>query len=299
MHQESEHAQNLPPLNHGIETAGALPPLNHNIESTSSLPPLNHATEEAASLPPLLHGIEQAENLPPLNHGNDALQSFHSLPPLIHGKEQAANLPPLFHGIEAKKLPPLNHANEQAGILPPLFHGAEQAQGVPSLSDFEKDSSPTLDALSAFTSQANNAFDDNGKQTIEHKPLDLNGVGKDYIEIPEDLTHARNPNAAVADGDKKSSFNDRSNSLSNLNQGKAIDQQSFVRKDERVEVSDPLQDSSLPDSEKSTQTKASGPTAYDDEEELQKLMTADQISQGVTTSSAAAKFGNQAPPGII
>ncbi|XP_067038773.1 uncharacterized protein [Acropora muricata] len=171
----------LPPLNHGMETVGVLPPLNHNMESTSSLPQLNYAKEEAANLPPLLHGIEQAGNLPPLNHGTDALQSFNSLPPLHHGTEQAANLPPLFHGIEANKLPPLHHANEQASILPPLLQGVEQSQGVPSLSDFEKGSSPTDDALSAFTSQANGALKDNGETVQSY-------VGKPPLTPP--LEHA-------------------------------------------------------------------------------------------------------------
>ncbi|XP_022799604.1 uncharacterized protein LOC111337536 isoform X3 [Stylophora pistillata] len=139
---------NLPPLSHGNGVAPALPPLNHNVETASSLPPLNHAEEHAASLPPLLHGVEQAGNLPPLNHGNDALQSFSSLPPL-------------------------NRGNDEAAVLPPLMHGIEQAKHTPSAS-FEKQSSQTVDALSAFTSQVENAAptSDNGEmiQSYVGKP---------------------------------------------------------------------------------------------------------------------------------
>ena len=294
----------LPPLNHAIETAGVLPPLNHNMESTSSLSQLNHVKEEAANLPPLLHGIEQAGNLPPLNHGNDALQSFNSLPPLHHGTEQAANLPPLFHGIEANKLPPLNHANEQAGILSPLLHGVEQAQGVPSLSDFEKGSSPTDDTLSAFASQAKDALNDNGKQLYEHMPVDLNGVGKDSIEIPKDIEAlVGNSSATAAAGNKQAFVNDGGDFLKNLSDVKPIfqgqdspDSPSFVQKGERVEADSGMQDASFPDIVDST-PKGSVPTAYDDEEELQKLLNADRMSQGVTT--AEKKFGNQAFSGII
>ncbi|XP_027047022.1 uncharacterized protein LOC113674731 isoform X3 [Pocillopora damicornis] len=139
---------NLPPLNHGNGMAPASPPLNHNVEIASSLPPLNHAEEHAANLPPLLHGVEQAGNLPPLNHGSDALQSFSSLPPLNHGDNEAA-------------------------VLPPLMHGIEQAKHTPSAS-FEKQSSQNVDALSAFTSQVENAApsSDNGEmiQSYVGKP---------------------------------------------------------------------------------------------------------------------------------
>ncbi|XP_074615208.1 uncharacterized protein LOC141874734 isoform X6 [Acropora palmata] len=289
----------LPPLNHGMETVGVLPPLNHNMESTSSLPQLNYAKEEAANLPPLLHGIEQAGNLPPLNHGNDALQSFNSLPPLHHGTEQAANLPPLFHGIEANKLPPLNHANEQAGILPPLLQGVEQSQGVPSLSDFEKGSSPTDDALSAFTSQANDALKDNGKQPNEHMPVYLNGVEKDSIEIPKDIKALEgNSNATAGEGNKQAFGNDEGNFLKNLNDMQPIfqgeessDRPSFVQKDERVEAESGMQDTSYPDTDDSI-PKGSVPTPNDNEEELQKLLNADRMFQRVITAEKG--FGNQA-----
>ena len=287
----------LPPLNHGMETVGVLPPLNHNMESTSSLPQLNYAKEEAANLPPLLHGIEQAGNLPPLNHGTDALQSFNSLPPLHHGTEQAANLPPLFHGIEANNLPPLHHANEQASILPPLLQGVEQSQGVPSLSDFEKGSSPTDDALSAFTSQANDALKDNGKQPNEHMPVYLNGVEKDSIEIPKDVKAlAGNSNASAEEGNKQAFGNDGGDFLKNLNDMQPIfqgeessDRPSFVQKDERVESG--MQDTSYFDTDDSI-PKGSVPTPYDSEEELQKLLNADRMSQRVITAEKG--FGNQA-----
>ncbi|XP_078359625.1 uncharacterized protein LOC144644082 isoform X4 [Oculina patagonica] len=182
LHHDAKQAENLPPLNHGIEMAGALPPLNHNIETASNLPPLNHGKEAAENLPPLMHGIEQASNLPPLNHGNDALQSFHSLPPLNHGMKTAENLPPLNHGIESNGLPPLNHDNEEAAILPPLLHGVEQAQHAPS-ANFEKQSSQNVDALSAFTSQIENAasLTDNGELTQSY-------VGKPPLTPP--LEHA-------------------------------------------------------------------------------------------------------------
>lgn len=289
----------LPPLNHGMETVGVLPPLNHNMESTSSLPQLNYAKEEAANLPPLLHGIEQAGNLPPLNHGDDALQSFNSLPPLHHGTEQAANLPPLFHGIEANKLPPLHHANEQASILPPLLQGVEQSQGVPSLSDFEKGSSPTDDALSAFTSQANDALKDNGKQPNEHMPVYLNGVEKDSIEIPKDIKAlAGNSNANAGEVNKQAFGNDGGDFLKNLNDMQPIfqgeessDRPSFVQKDERVEAESGMQDTSYSDTDDSV-PKGSVPTPYDNEEELQKLLNADRMSQRVITAEKG--FGNQA-----
>ena len=286
-------APNLPPLNHGTEMAGALPPLNHNIEKGSSLPPLNHGKEEAANLPPLLHGIEQAGNLPPLNHGNDALQGFNSLPPLNHATEQAGNLPPLNHGIENNGLPPLNHANEQAGILPPLLHGVEQAGHAPSLSDFEKESTQNVDPLSAFTSQVENALSNNGKQSYTQLPLDLNGVGKDAIVMPK---------AGVKQSLPKSEDDLLRNvyKMKPVVQGKEfIDQQPFVPNANKVAVDDSgvNRGTLVPESVESAQSKDSVPSAYNDKEELQNLLTADQMSQGNAISTATSKFENQEPSG--
>ena len=305
LHHETEQAQNLPPLNHGIEMAGALPPLNHNIQSASNLPPLNHGKEEAANLPPLLHGVEQAGNLPPLNHGNDALQSFHSLPPLNHGTEQAGNLPPLNHGIESNGLPPLNHANEQAGILPPLLHGVEQAgHAPPSLSDFEKASSQNVDALSAFTSQVNNALGNNGKQSSKQSSLDLNGVEKDSVVTPKTYGDAGKTNTLIPDA-KQSFINNGNDLLRNyystrpVVQGKEfIDAQPFAPK-----VSNEAVDSifskttALQQSDENPQSKDSVPFSYDNKKELQNLLAADRMSQGTTTSTSAAYFRNQEPSG--
>lgn len=301
---KAEQAQNLPPLNHGMEMAGALPPLNHNMETASSLPPLNHAKEEAANLPPLFHSVEQAGNLPPLNHGNDALQSFKSLPPLNHGTAQAEHLPPLNHGIETNGLPPLNHANEQAGILPPLLHGVEQAENAPSLNDFEKGSSQKVDALSAFTSQVENALNNNGKQPYTNTPLDLNGVGKDTLVMSKD-SNARTGNAPQ-EGDNQSFVNDGGDFLNNYYntkqpfiQGKeVIDRQPYVTNKENDDDSE-IKEAALPEPDENAQAKNSVPPSYNDKEELQKLLTADQMSQDATTSTMEANFGNQGPSGII
>ena len=307
LHHEAEQAQNLPPLNRGIEMAGALPPMNHNIETPSNLPPLNHAKEEAANLPPLMHGIEQAGNLPPLNHGSDSLQSFHSLPPLNHGIEQAEILPPLNHGIETNGLPPLNHANEQAGILPPLLHGMEQAKNAPSLNDFEKESSQTVDSLSAFTSQANNALNNNGKQTYPQLPSLLNGVVKDSKVTPKTYSDdAREPNSLQPDLNR-SFINVGANFLRNyysmkpVVQGKEfIDPKPSVSTviNKTLDISKINKEVTLPVSYENAQSKDSVPSAYNDEEELQNLLNADRISQGMATSTTSAKFGKQEPSGI-
>ena len=301
---KAEQAQNLPPLNHGIEMAGALPPLNHNMET--SLPPLNHAKEEAANLPPLFHGVEQAGNLPPLNHGNDALQGFNSLPPLNHGTAQAENLPPLNHGIETNGLPPLNHANEQAGVLPPLLHGVEQAGNAPSLSDFEKESSQKVDTLSAFTSQVDNALKNNGKQSYKNTPLDLNGLEKDTLVMPKDSNARAGNSNAPLEGDIQSYVNDGGDLLNSYDstkqpviQGKeVIDQQPYVTNSDNIKDSE-VNEAVLPEPDENGQAKNSVPPAYNDKEELQKLLTADQLSQGATTSTTEAKFGNHGHSGII
>lgn len=257
-------APNLPPLNHGTEVAGALPPLNHNIEKGSSLPPLNHGKEEAANLPPLLHGIEQAGNLPPLNHG-----------------------------IENNGLPPLNHANEQAGILPPLLHGVEQAGHAPSLSDFEKESTQNVDPLSAFTSQVENALSNNGKQSYTQLPLDLNGVGKDAIVMPKAGVKQSLPKKE--DDLLRNVYN-----MKPVVQGKEfIDQQPFVpnANKEAVDDSGVNRGTLVPESVESAQSKDSVPSAYNDKEELQNLLTADRMSQGNAISTATSKFENQEPSG--
>lgn len=294
-----EQAQNLPPLNHGIEMAGALPPLNHNTETASSLPPLNHAKEEASNLPPLLHGIEQAGNLPPLNHGNDALQSFNSLPPLHHGTEQAQNLPPLHHEIETNSFAPLSYANEQAGTLPPLLHGMEQAKNAPSLNDFEKESTQKVDALSAFTSQVNNALNNNGKLSHKQIHLDLNGIGKDSLVMPKYFNTRTGTSKAPQAGYNQSFMKGSDGMFRNyynmqpVVQGKEIiDRQPFVANSENVDVPE-INEEPLPESVESAQSKDSVPSAYDDKDEFQQLQTADRISQGVGTSPAGTKVKNR------
>lgn len=309
LHHHAEQAQNLPPLNHGIEMAGALPPLNHNIETASSLPPLNHGKEAAENLPPLMHSIEQASNLPPLNHGNGALQRFHNLPPLTHGAEQAENLPPLNHGIENNGLPPLNHGNNEAAVLPPLLHGVEQAKQAPSAS-FEKQSSQNVDALASFTSQVENAASssDNGKQSYPKLPLDLNGVGRGSLVMSK--THnADTGNSYAPQRVLNQSFaNNGALLLRNYYnmmipevQGKEfIDRPLSIPnvKNETVDESENRKEIPLPEWAENAQSKGLVPYAYDDTKELQNLLSADQISQGIATPTTAAKFGIPGTSGI-
>lgn len=309
LHHDAKQAENLPPLNHGIEMAGALPPLNHNIETASSLPPLNHAKETAENLPPLLHGIEQASNLPPLNHGNEALQSFHGLPPLNHGTKTAENLPPLNHGIESDFLPPLNHGSEVAANLPPLLHGVEQAQHSPSAS-FEKQSSQNVDALSAFTSQVENAAQssDNGKQSYPQLPLHLSGVGRGPLEMPQtynaDTGNSYTPQRVV----NQSFVNNGNHLIKNyyntmipVVQGKEfIDQPLPVPnvKNETVDEYKNRKKVPLPEWVENAQAKGSVPSAYDDTKELQNLLTADKMSQALAPATTAVKFGIPGTSGI-
>ena len=307
-----ETASKLPPLNHGIEMAGALPPLNHNIEAASSLPPLNHAKETAENLPPLMHGIEQASNLPPLNHGSDALQSFHGLPPLNHGMKTAENLPSLDHGIESNGLPPLNHGNEEAAILPPLLHGVEQAQHSPS-ANFEKQSSQNVDALSAFTSQVEHAasLSDNGKQPYPKLSLDLSGVGRDTLVMPKSYNHADSGNYHAPQQVVNQSFANNGDHLiknyyNMMNQIPVVQGKEFVDrplpvpnvKNETVNESE--NEKELPHSKwvENAQSKGLVPSAYDDTTELQNLLSADQISQGMVPPTTAAKFGIPGKSGI-
>ncbi|XP_078359624.1 uncharacterized protein LOC144644082 isoform X3 [Oculina patagonica] len=302
LHHDAKQAENLPPLNHGIEMAGALPPLNHNIETASNLPPLNHGKEAAENLPPLMHGIEQASNLPPLNHGNDALQSFHSLPPLNHGMKTAENLPPLNHGIESNGLPPLNHDNEEAAILPPLLHGVEQAQHAPS-ANFEKQSSQNVDALSAFTSQIENAasLTDNGKQPYPKLPLDLSGVGRGPLVMPKTY-NADTGNLYAPQRVVNQSFANNGNHLIKnyynmmipVVQGKEfIDRPLPVQnvKNETVNESENRKEIPLPEWDENAQSKGLVPSVYDDTKELQNLLSVDQMAQRMAPPATAAKFG--------
>lgn len=309
LHHDAKQAENLPPLNHGIEMAGALPPLNHNIETASNLPPLNHGKEAAENLPPLMHGIEQANNLPPLNHGNDALQSFHNLPPLNHGMKTAENLPPLNHGIESNGLPPLNHDNEEAAILPPLLHGVEQAQHAPS-ANFEKQSSQNVDALSAFTSQIENAasLTDNGKQPYPKLPLDLSGVGRGPLVMPKTY-NADTGNLYAPQRVVNQSFANNGNHLIKnyynmmipVVQGKEfIDRPLPVQnvKNETVNESENRKEIPLPEWDENAQSKGLVPSVYDDTKELQNLLSVDQMAQGMAPPTTAAKFGKPGTSGI-
>ena len=296
-------------MNHGIEIAGALPPLNHNIETASPLPPLNHGKEAAENLPPLMHSIEQASNLPPLNHGNDALQNFHSLPPLNHGSEQAENLPPLNHGMESNGLPPLNHGNNEAAVLPPLLHGVEQAKQSPSTS-FEKQSSQNADALASFTSQVENAASssDNGKQSYPRLPVDLNGVGRSSLV----MSNTHNADAANSYAPQRvlnqSFANNGALLLRNYYnmmipevQGKEfIDRPLSIPnvKNETVDQSENSEETPLPEWDENAQSKGLVPNAYDDTKELQNLLSADQISQGMASPSTTVKFGIPGTSGI-
>ena len=309
LHHDAEQAQNLPALNHGIEVAGALPPLNHNIETASPLPPLNHGKETAENLPPLMHSIEQASNLPPLNHGNDALQSFHSLPPLNHGEEQAENLPPLNHGIENNGLSPLNHGYNEAAVLPPLLHGVEQAKQAPSAS-FEKQSSQNADALASFTSQVENAASssDNGKQSYPKLALDLNGVGRSSFVMPKthnaDTGNSYLPQQVLnQSSSNKGAFLLRNyyNMMIPEVQGKEfIDRPVTIPNVKNKTVDQPANRKEIPSPEwvENAQSKGLVPYAYDDTRELQNLLTADQISQGMTTPTTSVKFGIPGTSGI-
>ena len=309
LHHDAEQAQNLPPLNHGMEMAGALPPLNHNIETASPLPPLNHGKEAAENLPPLMHSIEQASNLPPLNHGNDVLQSFHSLPPLNHAEEQAENLPPLNHGIENNVLPPLNHGNNEAAVLPPLLHGVEQAKQAPSAS-FEKQSSQNGDALASFKSQVENAApsSDNGKQSYPKLPLDLNGVGRGSLLMSK-TQNADTGNSYAPQRVLNQSFaNNGALLLKNYYnmmipevQGKEFIERPLSNpnvKNETVDQSENRKEIPLPEWVENAQSKGLVPYAYDDAREFQNLLSADQISQGMVSPTAAAKFGIPGTSGI-
>lgn len=283
--------------------AGALPPLNHNVETASSLPPLNHAKEEAENLPPLMHGIEQAASLPPLNHGNDAVQSFHSLPPLNHGTEQAENLPPLNHGIETNSLPPLNHANEQAGVLPPLLHGVEQAKNAPNLDDFEKESAASVDALSAFTSQTNNDFSNKGKQPLTEFPLHSYSVLKDSEEKLYNAGTAKSnllqPSEENSDEETDSLKNYYYSTKPVVHGKEFIDRQPYVAADNKQTINSSKIDTELASTEsyENAQSKDSVPSAYNDEEEHQKLLDADRMSQGVAKSTSSAVFENKESQG--
>ena len=289
--------------------AGALPPLNHNIETASPLPPLNHGKESAENLPPLMHSIEQASNLPPLNHGNDALQSFHSLPPLNHGSEQAENLPPLNHGMESNGLPPLNHGNNEAAVLPPLLHGVEQAKQAPSTS-FEKQSSQNVDALASFKSQVENAApsSDNGKQSYPRLPVDLNGVGRSSL-VMSNTHNADTANSYAPQRVLNQSFENNGalllknyyNTMIPEVQGKEfIDRPLSIPnvKNETVDQSENRKEIPLPEWDENPQSKGLVPYAYDDTKELQNLLNADQITQGMATPTTAVKFGIPGTSGI-
>ena len=308
LHHDAKQAENLPPLNHGIEMAGALPPLNHNIETASSLPPLNHAKETAENLPPLLHGIEQASNLPPLNHGNEALQSFHGLPPLNHGIKTAENLPPLNHGIESDFLPPLNHGSEEAAVLPPLLHGVEQAQHSPTAS-FEKQSTQNVDALSAFTSQVENAVQtsDNGKQSYPQLPLDLSGVGRGPLVMPQtynaDTGNSYKPQRVV----NQSFVNNGNHLIKNyyntmipVVQGKEFIDRPLPILNVKNETVNEFENKKvpLPELVENAQAKGLVPSAYGDTKELQNLLTADKMSQALAPPTTAVKFGIPGTSGI-
>ena len=307
-----ETASSLPPLNHAEEQAANLPPLLHGVEQAGNLPPLNHgkdALQSFNSLPPLNHGVEQAANLPPLNHGKDALQSFNSLPPLNHGVEQAANLPPLNHGIENNGLPPLNHGDDEAAMLPPLLHGIEQAKHTPSAS-FEKQSSENVDALSSFTSQVENAApsSDNGKQTYPKFPLDLKGVGRGPLVMPKTYTtDAMIPPASQQAVKQPFTNSGNMNFIKNYNnmmepvvQGKELTDQPFLNiSNQSVGESVNRKGNPFSSWDENAQSKGVVPSVYDDSKELQNLFRADQMSQGIGTSTTAAKFGIPASSGII
>lgn len=309
LHHGTEQAQNLPPLNHGIELAGALPPLNHNIETASPLPPLNHGKEAAENLPPLMHSIEQASNLPPLEHGNDALQSFHSLPPLNHGMEQAEILPPLNHGMESNGLPPLNHGNNEAAVLPPLLHGVEQAKQAPSAS-FEKQSSENVDALASFASQVENAASssNNGKQSYPELPVDLNGVGRSSLVMSKthgpDTANTYSPqpvlNQSFATNGALLLRNYYNMMIPEVQGKEFIDRPLSVPnvKNETVDQSENRKEIPLPEGVDNAQSKGLVPYAYDDTKELQNLLSADQISQGLATPTTVVKFGIPGTSGI-
>ena len=273
---------NLPPLNHGNGMAPALPPLNHNVEIASSLPPLNHAEEHAANLPPLLHGVEQAGNLPPLNHGSDALQSFSSLPPLNHGDNEAA-------------------------VLPPLMHGIEQAKHTPSAS-FEKQSSQNVDALSAFTSQVENAApsSDNGKLSYQTFPVDLKGEGrgslmpKTYNADAGTYSVSQKPSSQLISKSREADLiKNYNNIMEPVVQGKeTIDQAPLDFKNRSV--GEPVNINGLPFStwQESAQSKGWVLSTYDDPKELQSLLRADLMSQRTATSTTAPKFGIPVSSGI-
>ena len=256
-----------------------------------------------------MHSIEQASNLPPLNHGNDALQNFHSLPPLNHGSEQAENLPPLNHGMESNGLPPLNYGNNEAAVLPPLLHGVEQAKQTPSTS-FEKQSSQNVDALASFTSQVENAASssDNGKQSYPRLPVDLNGVGRSSL-VMSNTHNADTANSYVPQRVLNQSFaNNGALLLRNYYnmmipevQGKEfIDRPLSVPdvKNETVDQSENSKETPLPQWDENAQSKGLVPNAYDDTKELQNLLSADQISQGMATPSTTVKFGIPGTSGI-